>query len=106
MKLLKSDLSNRDMNRERYFFPYETRFLQQDDYIIGGFARRYDNGLLEYDIIFRLSYDGRETVDGVNSMRLKCNSVQIKNTSTFSSDNADYTGNERFFQSVDDYGIF
>jgi hypothetical protein len=39
-------------------------------------------------------------------MKLKCNSVQIKNTSTFSSDNADYTGNEKFFQSVDDYGIF
>ena len=106
MKLLKSDLSNRDTNREHYFFPYETRFLQKDDYILDGFARRYDNGLLEYDITFRMSYDGIATVDGVSSTRMKCNSVLIKNTSTFTPDNADYTGNERFFQTVDDYGIF
>ena len=99
-------MSNRDNSREHYMFPSETRFLQTDDSIIGGYARRYDNGLLEYDIIFRLSYGGRTEVDGVDSDVIKCNSVNIRNTSTFGKDNVDYTGNERYFQTVDDYGIF
>ena len=59
-KVALNDMSNLDSSREQNFFPYETMCLaqQQDGSIVDGFARWYDNGLLEYDIVFRLSYAG------------------------------------------------
>jgi hypothetical protein len=105
-KILRTDLSNRDQSRKKHLFPYETKFLPQDDSILGGFARRYDNGLLEYDIIFRLSYTGTESVDGASSNILKANSVNVRNTSTFSKQNVDYNNNEQYFQTPNDYQIF
>lgn len=80
--------------------------MPQDDSILGGFARRYDNGLLEYDIIFRLSFTGTESIDGASSNILKANSVNVRNTSTFSKQNADYNNNELYFQTPNDYQIF
>ena len=59
-KIALNDFSNIDSSREQNFFPYKTVCLQskEDDAIINGFVRQYDNGLLEYDIVFRLSYAG------------------------------------------------
>lgn len=59
-KVALNDFSNIDSYREQNFFPYKTVCLQskEDGAIVNGFARQYDNGLLEYDIVFRLSYTG------------------------------------------------
>ena len=38
-----------------------------------GYARRYENGILEYDIIFRLGFNGVQTIDGVERSVLKAN---------------------------------
>lgn len=64
-KIARSDLANVNSHRESTFFPYHTFYLApgKDDPIMSGSCRRYDNGLLEYDLVFRLSYAGNQLVD-------------------------------------------
>ena len=64
-KLARSDLANINPHRESIFFPYHTFYLdpKKDDPIMSGSCRRYDNGLLEYDLVFRLGYAGNQLVD-------------------------------------------
>ena len=105
-KVLKSDISNLSSARRHYMFPYETRFMPQTNSVMYGYARRYENGILEYDIIFRLGFNGVQTIDGVERSVLKANFQQINNTNSLSESNPGWTGNERYFQSSQDYDIF
>jgi hypothetical protein len=49
--------------KQHFFYPYELRSFVANDSIYSGYMRKWDNGLLEYDIIFKLSYAGK-TDDG------------------------------------------
>ncbi len=60
-KLLKRDLSNLRKMRKTTFFPNEVRKMEVDNSIIGGYFRKYDNGLMEYDIIFKFGSGEVET---------------------------------------------
>lgn len=64
-KIARRDLANVNPDREDIFFPYHTLYLDPDpeDAILAGQCRWYDNGLLEYDLVFRLSYFGQTEVD-------------------------------------------
>lgn len=64
-KLANTELSNLDPNREKNFFPYQTVYLKTTDTspIVTGVCRRYDNGLMEYELVFRLGYAGTKVVD-------------------------------------------
>ncbi len=64
-KVARNDLANVDPKRESTFFPYHTFYLapKSDDAVLAGQCRWYDNGLLEYDLVFRLSYQGYKLVD-------------------------------------------
>ena len=55
-KVLKTDMSNTDPDRKKVFFPNETFAVDDTSHrtIISGSCRKWDCGLLEYDIIFRL----------------------------------------------------
>lgn len=67
--------------------------------IIGGYCRKYDNGLLEYDIVFRLSYVGVAEVDedyGISATILNCNDLDLANAHD----------DEKYFYAVNDTKIF
>ena len=60
-RFMRADLSNANIKRELFFFPYTTYFLpakKDDKVILNGSYRYYDNGLIEYDIIYRFGYVG------------------------------------------------
>lgn len=75
--LMKKDLSNRNLSRSINFYPSKNVELQQDNTIVNGYYRRYDNGLIEYDIVFRLGYRGVETIDGVDYDKIVCNDMTL-----------------------------
>ena len=52
-KLLLADMSNIDEDRKNNFFPNKTVMLTADNTIKSGYYRQYDNGLIEYDIIYQ-----------------------------------------------------
>lgn len=83
-------MSNANRNREQFFFPYITGFLPakaDDKVILNGAYRYYDNGLLEYDIVYRFGYIGNVNVGGIGFEALTCNNVEFSN---------EY-GNSRYF---------
>ena len=98
-KFMRADLSNANSNREQFFFPYITGFLPQnsnDNVIINGAYRYYDNGLLEYDIIYKFGSVGKVQKDGLQFEGLMCNNVVFRN---------EYDNN-RYFYNSDSYKIF
>lgn len=83
-KIARRDLSNLRSGREQLFFPNKTSYLIHDENgpIQNGYARWYDNGLLEYDIIFRLGYAGFKEIDseyGISADVLSCNGLDFTN---------------------------
>lgn len=64
-KVLKTDVSNLDPNRSTFLFPYHTWTLTETNTIINGQARKWDCGLLEYTIEFKLGTD-EEILDSYN----------------------------------------
>jgi len=97
---MKSDLTNRNRGRSRIIFPYETVNLKPDGVIVGGFYRKWDNGLLEYDIRYRVGYVDSETI--------VANTLSIENSYgvevPLSSD--EYQENRLYFMEDSDYEIF
>lgn len=84
-KVALNDFSNLDCRREENFFPYQTVCLGRikDSAIINGYARWYENGLIEYDIVFRLSYAGYQEVDEdyhLSADILSCNNLDLVNS--------------------------
>lgn len=63
-KLLRNDFSNLATERDTNQFPFKTVFLDKGDVILGGFYRLYDNGLIEYDLTFRVGYGRIVQEDG------------------------------------------
>ena len=53
-KVLKTDFSNLSENRSSVFFPYETITLDPSGSIVEGTMRKWDCGLIEYDLIYKL----------------------------------------------------
>lgn len=100
-KVALRDMSNLDDSREQTFFPYQTTYLKTEanSPIVGGYCRKYDNGLLEYDITFRLSYSGVAEVDedyGISATIINCNNLDLANS----------IDDIKYFYSVNDGQIF
>lgn len=100
-KIAKVDLSNLDPNRDKNFFPYWTTYLKtsSESPIINGICRRYDNGLMEYEITFRLGYAGIKVVDpdyGTSAQIIETNQLDL----TLSRSDKDY------FNASSDQSIF
>ena len=99
-KIANADMSNLDASRQQTFFPYHTTYLKTSSTspIINGYCRKYDNGLLEYDIVFRLSYAGQQIVDqdySLNADVLSCNTLDL----------ADHI-NDKYFRATSDAQMF
>jgi hypothetical protein len=63
---------------------------------LNGHYRLYDCGLIEYDIVYRFGYIGREKIDGYQTDVLRCNNLNI--------DMAEY--NSRYFNDEESYNMF
>ena len=95
---MKSDWSNRALDRQNFQFPYTTGFLpqSQDNVILNGSYRLYDCGLIEYDIIYRFGYNGQIKHDGYVVDQILCNNLKIKRSDL----------NSRYFLDDNSYEMF
>lgn len=100
-KIARRDLANVNPDREDIFFPYHTLYLDPDpeDAILAGQCRWYDNGLLEYDLVFRLSYFGQTEVDPEYSEYADALSANVLNLTQNNIDG-------KYFSSYSDQSIF
>lgn len=111
-KVLKTDLKNIDPDRDHIFFPNETEMVQSTDVIIDGWMRKWDCGLLEYNIIYKLgdtqadyaTYN--ETTGNIKLMQgVGANTFNLKNIIT-NTDPVTTFDNRRYYLNDDDADIF
>ena len=108
--LLKRDFSNIQHTRNENLYPYRTvDFLSNDkslsNVILNGYYREYENKLIEYDIIFRVGYNGKEIYGGEEFDNIQCNNLILFNRSKSSSP-TEYNENQKYFLNTGDYSIF
>lgn len=109
--VLKTDLTNIDADREHVFFPNETIALDGTNTIIEGTMRKWDCGLVEYDIMFKLG-DLRSTYDSYNAdgslkvtEQVDANSLNLTNRNFGGGQNTIYD-NRRYYLNESDADIF
>lgn len=87
--ILYKTLDNIIEDRDKIFYPYHIESFIADNQIYYGMMRKWDNGLLEYDLTFRLSY-----VSSDNNVEVLCaNSLKvphIENNYLYFKENGDY----------------
>jgi len=110
-KLLRKDFTNITTNRKHNFYPYQTVDMLDIDpslsnVILDGSYRIYDNGLLEYDIVYRMGYQGQEELDGEMYDTIVCNNVEFRDTSRLASKDPSRNEVNRYFFNTGDYSIF
>ena len=81
-KLLLRDLTNIQADRTINHFPYETIMLKPDNVVQNGYYRKWNCGLLEYDIIFKLGFQG-QTID-INDSTYEV--IEANNLSSYDED--------------------
>lgn len=87
-------LENIAEDRDTMFYPNTLKSLTPDNTIVGGYMRKWDSGLLEYDLIFRVGYFGDNTDAG----------QQILSANILTATQANYNG--LYFKNRDDLRIF
>lgn len=96
-KIMANNVLNVDPGRKQVFYPTQTLPLEQDNAIIMGQCRKWDNGLLEYDIVFKLGCDGSTTyIRGAQYEVVECNNLSIDGESD----------SLKYFMSEDDCTMF
>ena len=108
--ILRRDFSNIDSLRDENIYPYRTVDFSNNDkslsnVILHGYYREYSNKLVEYDIIFRVGYNGTETYGGEEFDNIQCNNLVLHNKSK-SQNPMEYNENNRYFLNTGDYSIF
>ena len=85
---LYKSFDNIDENRKQIFYPYAIESFVSDNTTYHGYMRKWDNGLLEYDLTFRLGYVSSDNtgIDLIQANDLKIpqrnnNSIYFKNPS-------------------------
>lgn len=110
-KILTKDFADLNPDRETVFFPNEVKRLEQDSVsITNGYYRKYDNGILEYDLIFRLgSGEISETQErnafGTTST-LSANNVDFKAYQGINKIAANAQENTKYFYNTSNMDIF
>ena len=92
-------------------FPYQTFSLQSDASILKGCCRRYDCGLIEYDIIFKFGMsNGREDTTKGDKNVLSANNIVLNsfNTVLDAGASSSYADNSKYFfgQCADIFKIY
>ena len=104
-KLMRSDVSNVEAHRDSVFYPYRTGHFETDS-IVNGTYRAWDNGLLEFDIVYRLGWRGRDMSRGYEMDMLSCNDLTAEIQAGENEFAADWNENDRYFFSSSDMSIF
>lgn len=86
-------LENIEEDRKSFFYPSYLQSFVADSTVYSGYMRKWDNGLLEYDVIFRLGYISSDS-DGVDVLCANNVAVSRRNNSFM------------YFKSGEDYNIF
>ena len=88
--ILYKTFDNIEANRKTMFYPYEIQSFVSDNTTYYGYMRKWDNGLLEYDLTFRLGYvsSDNDGIDLISANNLKIsprnyNYLYFKNDSDF-----------------------
>ena len=88
--ILYKTFDNIEENRKTIFYPYEIQSFVSDNTTYYGYMRKWDNGLLEYDLTFRLGYISSDSsgIDLISANNLKIsprnyNYLYFKNDSDF-----------------------
>ena len=110
-KILTKDLADLNENREKVFFPNEVKRLPQDSTcIMNGYYRKYDNGILEYDIIFKLGEDEVDESDIRNvfgeASTISANNVTFKAYNGINKRSSDTQENAKYFYNVSNMDMF
>ena len=110
-KLLRKDFTNRITSRDTNFYPYQTMdMLDADpslsDVVLDGSYRVYDNGMLEYDVLYRMGYMGQEDIDGDLYDVISCNCVDFRDTSRLATKDPQRNENGKYFFNTGDFSIF
>ena len=110
-KLLRRDFSNIDVERETNFYPYMTVDMLSvepslSDVVLDGYYRVYDNGLLEYDVTYRMGYVGQEEIDGDIYDTISCNCIDFHDTSRLATRDPARNEVAKYFFNTGDYTIF
>ena len=110
-KILFKDMSNIDPSRSKVFFPNETFAVSETKSILGGSCRKWDCGLLEYDLTFRLGNSDYESstynVDGTLNVSGEINANYLNLAKSVFSEGsmADYD-NRKYYLNDSDSDIF
>lgn len=99
-KILLSDLTNADKDRELVFYPYYTCAIQPDNAVLQGFYKVWDSGIIELDIVYRMGYRGQVQLDGYSGDMLECNTYSLRGIQYSNSETSKY------FSTTKDRDIF
>lgn len=97
-------------SRKEMHFPYQAFSLAPDTSVVNGICRRYDCGLIEYDIVFKFGMSNavEDTVRGEKTA-ISCNNVVLNSFSTVldNGSNGAYAENRKYFfgQSNDIFNV-
>ena len=110
-KVLLKDMSNIDSNRKKIFFPNESFAVQETKSILAGSCRKWDCGLLEYDLTFKLGdseYEyGTYNIDGTVkvSEELDANYLNLAKSAFAVGSDMEYD-NRKYYLNDSDSDIF
>lgn len=108
-KLLQKDLNNLDSKRSTTFFPTRVEKLDVGDVITNGYMRKYDTGLLEYDITFKLGSEDSDLETKrvfFGSNQLSANIIEFKKYTGISKAHISYQENSKYFFNTSHMQIF
>lgn len=110
-KLLMNDFSNISYNRDTNFYPYKTFDIldyqpELSNVILNGYYREYHNGIIEYNIVYRVGYCGKVIYNGDEYDQISCNCIQFYNMNRLNKQSLDYNENNKYFNNTGDYQIF
>lgn len=111
-KILENKMPNIDPTRKKVFFANTTFALKESKTVISGSCRKWDCGLLEYDITYKLGDSDVEysayNADGTVKLRddLDANYLRLGKRAVESLDEGDIYDNRRYYLNDDDSTIF
>lgn len=89
-----TSFDNIEDDRKTFFYPSHLETLTPDNSIIGGYMRKWDDGMLEYDVLFRVGYGGEKSDTGLDVISANNLDVYHRND------------NNLYFRDNADFGIF
>lgn len=105
LKILDSTLLNIDQKRVKFLYPYNVRKLTNDNVIQHGYYRKWQNGVIEYDIIFKVGKIGTDSETGFDIIKANNLTILDRNYNNLYFSEKDNNGNFSEFNKIGDQNI-